>query len=152
MKVRSAAGREPVTNPVRREDRGEMLSTLLPKADVVVVLEAAVPWIPRRTAPKRDAKVINGINFVSLTNGMQRPAVMDMDDVFADRSINFFHGLPASSASCAVILQALLPGLRITFIGVHQDLGNGTFDVLFFGSYFVGELDSSVILEVATQE
>lgn len=32
---------------------------LLPKADVVLVLESAVPWIPRNVTPKRDAKVIH---------------------------------------------------------------------------------------------
>jgi acetolactate synthase-1/2/3 large subunit len=32
---------------------------LLPKADVVLVLESAVPWIPRAVTPKRDAKVIH---------------------------------------------------------------------------------------------
>jgi acetolactate synthase-1/2/3 large subunit len=31
----------------------------LPKADVVVVLDAAVPWIPRANQPSRDAKVIH---------------------------------------------------------------------------------------------
>ena len=35
------------------------VSALLPKADVVLVLESAVPWIPRRITPKRDAKVIH---------------------------------------------------------------------------------------------
>ena len=35
------------------------IAALLPKADVVVVIEAAVPWVPRRVAPKRDAKVIH---------------------------------------------------------------------------------------------
>jgi acetolactate synthase-1/2/3 large subunit len=32
---------------------------LLPRADVVLVLESAVPWIPRAVTPKRDAKVIH---------------------------------------------------------------------------------------------
>src|SRR5690348_642689 len=32
---------------------------LLPKADVILVLESAVPWIPRAVTPKRDAKVIH---------------------------------------------------------------------------------------------
>src|SRR5215475_13938080 len=32
---------------------------LLPKADVILVLESAVPWIPRSVTPKRDAKVIH---------------------------------------------------------------------------------------------
>jgi acetolactate synthase-1/2/3 large subunit len=31
----------------------------LPKADVVVVLDSAVPWIPRAHQPRRDAKVIH---------------------------------------------------------------------------------------------
>jgi acetolactate synthase-1/2/3 large subunit len=31
----------------------------LPRADVVVVLDSAVPWIPRANQPKRDAKVIH---------------------------------------------------------------------------------------------
>jgi acetolactate synthase I/II/III large subunit len=31
----------------------------LPKADVVVVLDSAVPWIPRTIQPKRDAKIIH---------------------------------------------------------------------------------------------
>ncbi|HUI98229.1 MAG TPA: thiamine pyrophosphate-requiring protein [Xanthobacteraceae bacterium] len=35
------------------------ISTLLPKADVVLVLESAVPWIPRAIAPRRDAKIIH---------------------------------------------------------------------------------------------
>jgi acetolactate synthase-1/2/3 large subunit len=35
------------------------VGALLPKADVVLVLESAVPWIPRRMTPKRDAKVIH---------------------------------------------------------------------------------------------
>jgi acetolactate synthase-1/2/3 large subunit len=35
------------------------VSALLPKADVVLVLESAVPWIPRAVTPKRDAKVIH---------------------------------------------------------------------------------------------
>ena len=35
------------------------VTALLPKADVVLVLEAAVPWIPRVVAPKRDAKIIH---------------------------------------------------------------------------------------------
>jgi acetolactate synthase-1/2/3 large subunit len=35
------------------------VSALLPKADVVLVFESAVPWIPRNVTPKRDAKVIH---------------------------------------------------------------------------------------------
>jgi len=35
------------------------VSGLLPKADVVLVLESAVPWIPRAVTPKRDAKIIH---------------------------------------------------------------------------------------------
>ncbi len=35
------------------------VTALLPKADVVLVLEAAVPWIPRAIAPRRDAKIIH---------------------------------------------------------------------------------------------
>ena len=35
------------------------VSALLPKADVVLVLEAAVPWIPRAVVPRRDAKIIH---------------------------------------------------------------------------------------------
>ena len=35
------------------------VGTLLPKADVVLVLEAPVPWIPRANKPKRDAKIIH---------------------------------------------------------------------------------------------
>jgi len=35
------------------------VGTLLPKADVVLVLEAPVPWIPRANKPRRDAKVIH---------------------------------------------------------------------------------------------
>ena len=31
----------------------------LPRADVVIVLDSAVPWIPRANQPKRDAKVIH---------------------------------------------------------------------------------------------
>jgi acetolactate synthase-1/2/3 large subunit len=31
----------------------------LPKADVVVVLESAVPWLPNVTTPRRDAKVVH---------------------------------------------------------------------------------------------
>jgi acetolactate synthase I/II/III large subunit len=38
---------------------GYDVSVLLPKADVVLVLESAVPWIPRNVTPKRDAKVIH---------------------------------------------------------------------------------------------
>ncbi len=32
---------------------------LLAKADVVIVLEAAVPWIPRAHGPRRDAKIVH---------------------------------------------------------------------------------------------
>src|SRR3981081_1073855 len=35
------------------------VSAMLPKADVVLVLESAVPWIPRAVSPKRDAKIIH---------------------------------------------------------------------------------------------
>ena len=35
------------------------VSTMLPKADVVLVLESAVPWIPRAVTPRRDAKIIH---------------------------------------------------------------------------------------------
>jgi acetolactate synthase I/II/III large subunit len=35
------------------------VSAMLPKADVVLVLEAPVPWIPRAVTPRRDAKVIH---------------------------------------------------------------------------------------------
>jgi acetolactate synthase I/II/III large subunit len=35
------------------------VSVLLPKADVVLVLESAVPWIPRAITPRRDAKIIH---------------------------------------------------------------------------------------------
>jgi acetolactate synthase-1/2/3 large subunit len=35
------------------------VGTLLPKADVVLVLESTVPWIPRAIAPRRDAKIIH---------------------------------------------------------------------------------------------
>jgi acetolactate synthase-1/2/3 large subunit len=35
------------------------LAALLPKADVILVIEAAVPWIPRLVTPRRDAKVIH---------------------------------------------------------------------------------------------
>jgi len=33
--------------------------SLLPKADVIVVLDSIVPWIPRAHAPRKDAKVIH---------------------------------------------------------------------------------------------
>jgi acetolactate synthase-1/2/3 large subunit len=32
---------------------------MVPKADVVIVLEAPVPWIPRAVTPRRDAKIIH---------------------------------------------------------------------------------------------
>jgi acetolactate synthase-1/2/3 large subunit len=32
---------------------------LLPKADVVIVIDSVVPWMPRNHAPRRDAKVIH---------------------------------------------------------------------------------------------
>ncbi len=35
------------------------VGTLLPKADVVLVLESAVPWIPRANKPRRDATIIH---------------------------------------------------------------------------------------------
>jgi acetolactate synthase-1/2/3 large subunit len=35
------------------------VGTLLPKADVVVVLEAPVPWVPRAVTPRRDATIIH---------------------------------------------------------------------------------------------
>jgi acetolactate synthase I/II/III large subunit len=35
------------------------VGTLLPKADVVLVLEAPVPWIPRANKPRRDATIIH---------------------------------------------------------------------------------------------
>jgi acetolactate synthase-1/2/3 large subunit len=38
---------------------GYDVSTLLPQADVVLVLDSAVPWIPRTNTPRRDAKVIH---------------------------------------------------------------------------------------------
>jgi acetolactate synthase-1/2/3 large subunit len=38
---------------------GYDVSALLPKADVIVVLESAVPWIPRAVTPRRDAKIIH---------------------------------------------------------------------------------------------
>ena len=34
-------------------------AALLSKADVIVVLESVVPWIPRAHAPRKDAKVIH---------------------------------------------------------------------------------------------
>src|SRR5262249_5561848 len=38
---------------------GFAAAPFLPKADVVVVIESIVPWIPRTVAPRRDAKVIH---------------------------------------------------------------------------------------------
>ena len=38
---------------------GFAAAPFLPKADVVLVLESIVPWIPRSVAPKRDAKIIH---------------------------------------------------------------------------------------------
>ena len=35
------------------------VKSLLPRADVVLVLDAAVPWIPKAVTPSRDAKVIH---------------------------------------------------------------------------------------------
>ena len=32
---------------------------LLPKADVVIVIDSVVPWMPRNHQPRRDAKVIH---------------------------------------------------------------------------------------------
>lgn len=38
---------------------GFELGGLLAKADVVVVIEAAVPWVPRSLVPNRDAKIVH---------------------------------------------------------------------------------------------
>src|SRR5262245_41246531 len=38
---------------------GFAAAPFLPKADVVLVLESIVPWIPRSAAPRRDAKIIH---------------------------------------------------------------------------------------------
>jgi acetolactate synthase I/II/III large subunit len=38
---------------------GFAAAPFLPKADVVLVLESIVPWIPRAVAPRRDAKIIH---------------------------------------------------------------------------------------------
>ncbi|MFL4985445.1 MAG: thiamine pyrophosphate-requiring protein [Xanthobacteraceae bacterium] len=38
---------------------GFAAAPFLPKADVVLVLESIVPWIPRSVTPKRDAKIIH---------------------------------------------------------------------------------------------
>ena len=35
------------------------IAALLPRADVVLVLEAAVPWMPRKATPRRDAKIVH---------------------------------------------------------------------------------------------
>jgi acetolactate synthase-1/2/3 large subunit len=35
---------------------------LLPKADVILVIESIVPWIPRAATPRRDAKIIHVAN------------------------------------------------------------------------------------------
>jgi acetolactate synthase I/II/III large subunit len=38
---------------------GYDVGALLPKADVVIVIDSAVPWMPRHCQPRRDAKVIH---------------------------------------------------------------------------------------------
>jgi acetolactate synthase I/II/III large subunit len=38
---------------------GHNVAGLLPKADVVIVIDSVVPWMPRNVQPKRDAKVIH---------------------------------------------------------------------------------------------
>ena len=38
---------------------GFSAAPFLPKADVVLVIESIVPWIPRAVAPRRDAKIIH---------------------------------------------------------------------------------------------
>jgi acetolactate synthase-1/2/3 large subunit len=38
---------------------GHNLGDLLPKADAVIVIESAVPWMPRNIQPRRDAKIVH---------------------------------------------------------------------------------------------
>jgi acetolactate synthase-1/2/3 large subunit len=38
---------------------GHNTAELLPKADVVIVIDSAVPWMPRNIQPRKDAKVIH---------------------------------------------------------------------------------------------
>jgi len=35
------------------------IKSLLPRADVVLVLDAPVPWVPKAVTPDRDAQVIH---------------------------------------------------------------------------------------------
>lgn len=46
----------PSTHPM---NLGFGMKTLLPRADVVLVLDSPVPWIPNVVAPNRDAKIIH---------------------------------------------------------------------------------------------
>src|SRR5580704_4444033 len=46
----------PTTHPM---NLGFDMKSMLPRADVVVVLDAPVPWIPKAVTPGRDAKVIH---------------------------------------------------------------------------------------------
>src|SRR5262249_39955321 len=38
---------------------GHDVGALLPKADVVIVIDSVVPWMPRNHQPRKDAKVIH---------------------------------------------------------------------------------------------
>ena len=42
-----------------RRDGVRPLGALLPKADVVIVIDSVVPWMPRLVQPRKDAKVIH---------------------------------------------------------------------------------------------
>ena len=46
----------PTTHPM---NLGFDIKSMLPRADVVLVLDAPVPWIPKAVSPSRDAKVIH---------------------------------------------------------------------------------------------
>ena len=46
----------PTTHPI---NLGFDMKSMLPRADVIVVLDAPVPWIPKAVTPGRDAKVIH---------------------------------------------------------------------------------------------
>jgi hypothetical protein len=75
--------------------------------------------------------VVDGIQPVAITNGMQRLYIMDMDKVSTQLPVDIFETAPASPAAVTIMQQAFPSGRRVTLIGINQYLFLGLLGVTF---------------------
>lgn len=75
-------------------------------------------------------QVVDGIQPIAITHGMQRLYMMDVDEAAAQLPVDVFETEPAYPAAVTEMLQAFPSGRRVTLIGINQYMFPGTLGVI----------------------